>query len=194
MERRELLKAIAALTGTAMIGGTAILSGCTNGAAPAAGLTFSDSDIALMDEIGETILPRTDVPGAKDAEIGRFMERMVNNCYFPEDQQEFHRGLAEIRTRCESEYGSSFLAMTPEQRKALLEQLEQEAREAPYRPLEDRRNQISGSHFYTMLKQLTLFGFFTSEAGATQALRHIATPGRYDGCYPYEKGDRAWAT
>lgn len=194
MDRRELLKAIAALTGTAMIGGTAILSGCTNGAGTGAALRFGEGDEALLDEIGETILPRTDVPGAKDADIGEFMIRMVNNCYFPADQQEFHRGLADIRSRCQAEFGASFLAIAPEQRKALLEELEVEAREAPYRPQEDRRNQISGSHYYTMLKQLTLFGYFTSEVATTQAMRHIATPGRYDGCMPYEKGDRVWAT
>jgi hypothetical protein len=45
-----------------------------------------------------------------------------------------------------------------------------------------------------MMKQLTLFGFFTSKEGATQALRYIAVPGHYDGAYPYKKGDKAWAT
>jgi hypothetical protein len=43
------------------------------------------------------------------------------------------------------------------------------------------------------MKQLTLLGFFTSEPGATKALRHIAVPGKYDGALPYKKGDKAWA-
>jgi hypothetical protein len=38
-----------------------------------------------------------------------------------------------------------------------------------------------------------LFCFFTSKPGATQALRHIPVPGKYDGNYPYKIGDRAWA-
>jgi hypothetical protein len=37
-------------------------------------------------------------------------------------------------------------------------------------------------------------GFFTSEPGATKALRYIAVPGHYDGNLPYKKGDKAWAT
>jgi hypothetical protein len=43
------------------------------------------------------------------------------------------------------------------------------------------------------MKQLTLFCFFTSKPGMTQALRHQQVPGRYDGAFPYKKGDRAWA-
>jgi hypothetical protein len=45
-----------------------------------------------------------------------------------------------------------------------------------------------------MLKELTLLGFFTSEVGATQALRYLPVPGKYDGNVPYKKGDKAWAT
>jgi hypothetical protein len=41
-----------------------------------------------------------------------------------------------------------------------------------------------------MMKQLTLLGFFTSEPGATKAVRYIPVPGRYDGCVPYKKGDK----
>jgi hypothetical protein len=45
-----------------------------------------------------------------------------------------------------------------------------------------------------MMKELTLLGFFTSEVGATKALRYVAVPGKYEGCVDYKKGDRAWAS
>ena len=48
-------------------------------------------------------------------------------------------------------------------------------------------------HYFTMMKQLTLFGFFTSEVGATEVLRYEAVPGSYEGCAPYN-GEPAWAT
>jgi hypothetical protein len=50
------------------------------------------------------------------------------------------------------------------------------------------------THHFTMIKQLTLWGYFSSEIGATQALRYVAIPGKYEGCVPYKKGDKAWAT
>ena len=50
------------------------------------------------------------------------------------------------------------------------------------------------NHYFSLMKQLTLLGFFTSEIGATKALRYVAVPGRFDGCVDYKKGDKAWAT
>ena len=47
-------------------------------------------------------------------------------------------------------------------------------------------------HYYTMIKQLTLWGYLSSEPVGTKVLRNIAVPGRYDGCIPYEKGEKAW--
>lgn len=49
-------------------------------------------------------------------------------------------------------------------------------------------------HYFAMMKQLTLWGYFTSEPGATKALRYVPVPGRFEGCIPYKKGDKAWAT
>ena len=48
-------------------------------------------------------------------------------------------------------------------------------------------------HYFRMMKELTLLGFFTSEIGSTKALRYVETPGSFDGDVPYKKGDRAWA-
>ena len=49
------------------------------------------------------------------------------------------------------------------------------------------------NHYFRMMKELTLLGYFTSEVGATKALRYLPVPGKYDGNYPYKKGDKAWA-
>jgi hypothetical protein len=49
------------------------------------------------------------------------------------------------------------------------------------------------AHYFRMMKELVLLGYFTSEIGCTQALRYAETPGRYDPCLPYTPGERAWA-
>ncbi len=49
-------------------------------------------------------------------------------------------------------------------------------------------------HYFTMFKQLTIFGFFTSKVGATEVLRYVAVPGRYDGDLAYVPGTPAWGT
>src|SRR5690625_4296074 len=185
MNRRELLKFIAAATGTAMIGGSTLLAGCArNGSVT--NNTFSAQDLLRLDEVAETIVPRTDTPGAKDAEDGAFMTVMVNDVYTPEKQTSFHPGMTPIHTASQAEFGRDFLQLSQEQRHALVSQLDKEA--LAY------TQQQGDPHYFTMIKQLTLFGFFTSKVGANEVLRYVAIPGRYDGCAPYKKGDRAWAT
>ena len=70
MDRRELLKLVALATGSVVIGGEFLLSGCTNPDA-IGGMAFSEGDIKFLDEVAETILPKTKTPGAKDAEVGK---------------------------------------------------------------------------------------------------------------------------
>ena len=187
MERRELLKLIALATGTAFIGGDMFLSGCTN-TPELGGASFSEMDIAFLDEVGETILPKTSSPGAKDAAVGSLMTVMVNDCYKKEDQQVFHEGIRKLDEACNKKHQATFMKATPEQRTSLLVDLDKEAKE-----FQKAKKPEEPAHYFTMMKQLTLFGFFTSKPGATEALRHVAVPGKYDGAYPYKKGDRAWA-
>jgi len=51
----------------------------------------------------------------------------------------------------------------------------------------------SPTHYFRMMKELTLLGYFTSEIGCTKAQRYAETPGKYDPCVPYKPGDKAWA-
>jgi len=84
MNRRELLKLIAAATGCAMIGLPKLAQGYVS--PPEPNNDFTADEVALLDEIAETIIPRTDTPGAKDAGCGLFMAQYVTDCYSPEDQ------------------------------------------------------------------------------------------------------------
>ncbi|WP_028786162.1 gluconate 2-dehydrogenase subunit 3 family protein [Terrimonas ferruginea] len=194
MERRELLKMIAVLTGTAMIGGDLLLSGC--GQSPTiGGTTFSTDDIRFLDEVAETILPKTKTPGAKDAAVGQFMTVMVNDTYTKDDQKIFHEGIGKLNDASKEQYKKAFLDITPEQRHELLNKLNKEAteyNEKKSKADKESKDKKMPAHYFTMMKQLTILGFFTSEPGATQVLRHVAVPGKYDGCLDYKKGDRAW--
>lgn len=201
---------IAVVTGTAVIGGELFLEGC-NAPGSESINGFSEKDIALLDEVAETILPKTNTPGAKDAAVGVFITVMVNDCYTPQDQQVFREGMVKINEACQSKFNTDFMKATKEERHAVLLSLDVEAKVyqekvAAFNNEQNEKEQeefdrgnlafkksFMSSHYYTMIKQLTLLGFFTSEKGATEALRYVPVPGRYDACIPYQKGDRAWA-
>lgn len=202
MERRELLKMIAVLTGGAVIGGEVFLSGCKTAAKKDAG--FSTENIAMLDEVGETIIPTTNTPGAKAAKIGDFMKTMVTDCYTQAEQDAFTKGIGQLDDASEKGNGKSFMESTPEQRHSLLVALEKEAKEFNGKKNDSEKSARESSktggkdftaapvHYYTMMKQLTLFGYFTSKPGATQALRNVPVPGKYIGDLPYKKGDKAF--
>jgi gluconate 2-dehydrogenase subunit 3-like protein len=48
--------------------------------------------------------------------------------------------------------------------------------------------------FFRAMKELTILGYYTSQPGATKELRYVQVPGRYDGCVPFAKIGREWAT
>lgn len=202
MDRRELLKKIAILTGGVVIGGEVFLSGCTTGAKASA---FSPETIALLDEIGETIIPATATPGAKAAAVGEFMKVMITDCYTVAEQKVFTDGIEKLQEVCQKMYSKSFMDCSPQQRHDLLVSLEKEAKQFNDKKnaAEKEEKEIAKAakqpfvgappHYYTMMKQLTLWGFFTSKTGMTETLRHLPVPGKYDGAFPYKKGDKAWA-
>ncbi len=204
MERRELLKIIAVLTGSAIIGGDVFLSGCKTSVKKGEGLLSADN-IALLDEVGDTIIPVTNTPGAKAAKVGEFMNVYVSDCYRANQQKAFTEGLAALDKACEKQFSKNFMKLTPAERTTILTALEAEAK-AYNQQINDKEKaardiahkemkEFKGEplHYYTMIKQLTLTGYFTSEIGMKQALNFLPVPGKYDGAFPYKKGDKAWA-
>ncbi len=186
MNRREAISSVALLLGGTIIGSQAFLTGCK----PAnTDISFSPDDIAYLDEVSETILPKTSTPGAKEAKVGTFMTVIVKDCYEPRDQKVFMDGLKELEKASKKMNNKGFMESTPEQRHNLLVALDKE--QVDY---QKNKKKEDPSHYFRMMKELTLWGFFTSEVGATQALRYVAVPGKYEGCIDYKKGDKAWAT
>ena len=143
--------------------------------------TFTAQDIALLDEVAETILPETKTPGAKAARVGAFMALMVTDTYEDAHQAIFRDGMRKLNE-------ASFLTVTPAQRLAQLEQLDREQK-----AYMDARERGAPPHYFRLMKELALLGYFTSEIGCTQAMRYRETPARFDPCVPYTPGETTWA-
>jgi hypothetical protein len=200
MNRRDALARVAILMGGAVIGGDYFLTSCSSPSEEKTGkgtakatkqykALLSQEQVAYLNEVGETILPTTATPGAKAADVGSFMAVMVRDCYKPEDQQIFMKGLTDLEQASKKQNGKGFLESNAAQRTALLTALDAEQKNyGKTKTLE------APNHYFRMIKELTMLGYFTSEVGSTKALRYLPVPGKYEGCVPYKKGDRAWAT
>jgi hypothetical protein len=258
--RREAVRRVSAmLGGVALVGGSSLLAACDRGDRPGAVAdgkykaigSFTAQDVELLDEVADTILPTTaKSPGAKAAATGPFMALMVTDTYRAPEQQVFRDGLAKIDAATKKAHNVGFLQATPEQRLAVLTELDREQKAfmdargkaqaeaaktgkrvatGPQAPpegtsaqiaagkeaagdsadknLSDQRQENAGTgeiasgaiaadappHYFRMIKELAMLGFFTSEIGYTKAMRYVESPGKYEPCAPYAPGDKAWA-
>jgi len=200
INRREVILRVSALLGgAAFVGGSGLLAAYEKAASPADGTPgiFTADDIALLDEIAETILPATKTPGAKAAKTGAFMALMVTDCYSAAEQKIFRDGMRQVDDAVRKANNASFMEATPQQRLVVLTTLDQEQKRVM-----DARETGAGeaaadpkqpAHYFRMMKELALLGYFTSEVGCTEALRYVEVPGRFDPCIPYSPGQPAWA-
>jgi hypothetical protein len=207
MTRREAVQRVAALLGgVALIGGDRLFAFSFEPAviekAMAQGTgAFTAADMALLDEIAETILPETSTPGAKAAKVGAFMALMASEVYDERTRQVFQQGLRQLDEACRQAHAVPFMQASAAQRLSLVEALDREQHAVMEDRAPKRRVRAPGAppqsdepaHYFRMMKELTLLGYFTSEIGCTQAQRYVESPGRFDPCTPYKPGEKAWA-
>jgi hypothetical protein len=191
MDRRDAVKNVAIIMGGALTASTlsVMLDSCNTGPKQGKGRDFTDDEKKMISRMTDVIIPRTDTPGALDAGVPAFIVMMMQECYPDEDQKEFHAGLAAFDKFSKDHHGSSFLKLPADKQEAAVADLDKTV--LGENGGDEKNKDLS---FYRKLKELTLLGFFTSEPGATQTLRYVQIPGRYDGCVPYDKGEKAWAT
>lgn len=189
MNRREAVKRVALLMGGTVIGASLFLEGCQQSAPKDVEMLFDPKSIDFLGDLAEAILPRTKTPGAKEAGVGSVIPMMVRDCYGAEEQAVFLAGIAGIDERAKKEFGNRFQQLGKKDQTAFVDMLDREAEHYD-------EKKIAGElpHFFTLFKQLTLLTFFTSKLGATEVFRYVKIPGKYDGDFPYHKGDHAWAT
>ncbi|GAB3707972.1 gluconate 2-dehydrogenase subunit 3 family protein [Spirosoma flavus] len=211
MNRRDALMRVAALAGATIT--LPALADTLEASAARRALTgkpvfFTPDQDATVAELAETIIPTTKTPGAKAAKVNEIIDVILKDCYKPDDQQRFVEGLAQTNKLSQDAYGKAFVQLDPTQRIEIVKKLEADDKEqkAKMKAAKDVAK-VSNSQadlqmpdakkvytpFYSILKDLTLTGYFTSEIGATQALEYVAVPGRYDGCVPLKAGQKAWA-
>jgi hypothetical protein len=197
LSRREAIRRVALMMGGAVSAPAilGLLSGCSAEPPPSKNaewkpvfLTLAQS--ALVAEVAEIMIPRTDTPGAKDVGIPAFIDKMLKDAYPKDDQERFVTGLADFEAQAKREHGRAFLELEPALRTAMVKQVHDPAVEAERKSADRRRP------FILMTKELTMLGYFTSQPGATQVLQYRPVPGAYHACVPLAEAGkgRTWAT
>jgi hypothetical protein len=182
--RRLALKQMALLCGLTLSAQTLDVLGATvKGTMPHVTKFFTPDQLQMTGEIADLIIPTTETPGALAVNVHGFLDSYLAECVSKEEQKQFLDGLKRINSVAEDKFHKTFLACTHKQHIQLLTAIENA----------DLGFTAEDKNFFRRFKSLTLFGYYTSEVGATQELAYLAIPGGYKGNFPFAKVGKAWA-
>jgi hypothetical protein len=182
--RRTALKQMALLFGLSLSPQSLdVLAATVKGTMPLTTKFFTPEQLQMTGVIADLIIPTTDTPGALAVNVHGFLDTYLAECVSKQDQEIFLNGLKKINSLAENKFRKSFLTCKQKQQTQLLTAIEKS--DSGFTP-EDKG-------FFTQFKSLTLFGYYTSEIGATQELAYLAIPGGYQGNFPFAKVGKAWA-
>ncbi len=148
-----------------------------SGADPSTYTLFDKQQADTLVTLVELVLPETDSPGGVELGVPAFVDAQLLACHSQGEQSAAAELLEQLATE-------SFAASRPEQQQALLAALERG--DAPFDAI--RRDR------FRALKQLMVFGYFTTRTGAMEVLAYQAIPGSYRGSIDYRSIGKTWGS
>lgn len=156
-------------------------------------INYLDANLDVLNEMGEAIIPATNTPGAKDANVAPTIVNMVKNACSKMEQNAFINGMKELMSFSESHFGQPFAKLTAADKKLAIQQ---------FKSFTDNsrtffgkvRNRLIGKSFYNILCNYTVIAYCTSEQGATRGLSYDYIPGKFESCIKVSGDTKAWAT
>lgn len=190
MDRKDAIKRTALIMGGLVFAPSAL--GVLNGCKARPGVDwnpvfFDNNQARLITVLSDIIIPDTDTPGAEAAGVPSFIEEMVSTGYDEDARDQFLSGLQAFNQLANQEHGDDFTDLDPEVQFQFADSQNRAA-------VGGEHIDEPGTSFFLVMKELTIMGYFTSEIGATQTLRYVKVPGRYDACIPFEDVGKTWAT
>ena len=129
-------------------------------------LYFNEEEFDTLWLMANIILPKTETPGAIEAGVPLFMDKLYGEFLEDDEKNKFQAGLKNFMATCKNENGEGFLDLDKESQISYLEKLD---------------NAGAEEEFFKSSKQIILWAYFTSEAGM-RSMNYLPVPGRYNGC------------
>lgn len=150
---------------------------------------LSQAQRSVLVAAADTIVPQTDTPGAVDVGVPALFEALLANWAAPETRTALLATLDRIDALAGD--GRHFAALTPAERKALLQPFDAAAlapsdtpRANPFGP------PAAADPAYQRFKQLVLTLYYLSQPALTQELAYTHVPGRWEPSVPVTPATR----
>jgi hypothetical protein len=161
------------------------------GAAATRNAGFTQPELKILTVAADAIVPVTDTPGAIAAGVPHFIDALAQHWMMPDELAQFRAGLANLDASARQRYKKGFAACTQAEATEILQALRAASPYQGHTFELAARIEDPQAPFYLRLRDLVVYGYFTSEIGSTKELRYVAVPGRFDGdvdikTWPYQ--------
>ncbi|HWH02174.1 MAG TPA: gluconate 2-dehydrogenase subunit 3 family protein [Gemmatimonadales bacterium] len=130
--------------------------------------------------VADLIIPATDTPPASAGNVAEFVDVVLSDWYADDDKAAFVAGLTDLDARSRAAFGKDFVEGSPAQQTALLHELDDDSSRWNDSPSKTR----GPEPFFHRMKWLTVYGYYSSEAGLVKDQRFQMIPGKYVPCAP----------
>ena len=168
--RREVLQGL-----IVSIGGATALTACGGVAnvlstrSGSAARFYSSEEYALVTRISDLIIPRTETPGAVDANVPGYMDGLMTDWANNETKNAHRSALRQIKVELDRRASGNFLEASGSEAEQSLVSFDAAAFE-----------QDGDASGYKRVKGYVSQSYFATEDGATEELKWVAFPGRWD--------------
>ena len=117
---------------------------------------FTEHEMATITVLADIIIPKDEVSGsASDAGVPEFIEFIVKD--IPSNKLPMRGGLKWLDVQCQKRYANAFVKCSKEQQIELIDQIAYPEKAKP--------EMLQGVAFFSLMRNLTSSGFYTSEMG-----------------------------
>lgn len=181
--RRRAMKTMAGMLGLGLSASQLNALAAYNPGSNQRGQVFDQNQWPCAQALANVIIPATATPGAGDIDVHAYVDHHLSACSGEAEQRKVQAMLSQLDHAATSKHNQPFAALADDAQIELTKAL------AGGQPPFDSVAQQGFAQF----KPLVVFGYYTSELGATQELNYLPIPGGYDGDYTFAEAGKAWS-
>ena len=196
MDRRAALKKTAVVAGSAALVPSlfSLLQSCQQQPRLSWQPIFlSDNQAELISTLVNTLLPRTETPGALDMKVDIFIDVVFAKMFDARAQEAMIAEMDRFDELCMEKFGSKFTQLNTADCEEYLKQKEAESGKFNGKVWGTAVGDQKPVGFYRTIKSLALWGYFSSEEIGKNVLSYDPIPGEYLGCIPLSDVGNTWS-
>ncbi len=196
MNRRNVIKNTGLIAGVGLLGSSmmTILQSCQNEShSDWQPLFFTSDESAFVSSLLDTLLPRTDTPGALDVKTDIFIDKIIATSYDSAGQQKIRKQMATFNQNCEQQFGAVFSKLAKNKKEAALKKEESNSGKLNKGIWGKSVGEPTEVGFYRSFKSMAVWAYLSSEKIGKEVLSYDPIPQAYNGCIPVSEVGNKWS-